>query len=83
MHQLSPPTISKPDSETTSSHKPYPTAASSLTMNSKYHIPITSNTLFLGSLQAHCMKKPILGGGYSSALGTTDLGLPKIVIEYD
>lgn len=52
-------------------------------MNSKYHIPITSHTLFLGSLQAHCMKKPILGGGYSSALGTTDLGLPKIVIEYD
>ena len=51
-------------------------------MNSKYHIHITSHTLFLGSLQAHCMKKPILGG-YSSALGTTDLGLPKIVIEYD
>lgn len=31
-------------------------------MNSKYHIHITSHTLFLGSLQAHCMKKPILGG---------------------
>lgn len=29
LHQPSPPTISKPEPETTSSHKPYPTAAAS------------------------------------------------------
>lgn len=38
--------------------------------------------LFLGSLQNHCIKQPVRGG-YSSALGTTDLGLPKVVVEYD
>ncbi len=49
-----------------------------------FHIPIFAQVLFLGSLQAHCVKQPIRGGGgYGSALGTTDLGLPKIVIEYD
>lgn len=45
-------------------------------------VPIFAQVLFLGSLQAHCVKQPV-GGGYGSALGTTDLGLPKIVIEYD
>lgn len=48
-----------------------------------FHIPIFAQVLFLGSLQAHCVKQQIRGGGYGSALGTTDLGLPKIVIEYD
>ena len=47
-----------------------------------YRVPISAQVLVLGSLQAHSMKQPIKGGGYGSALGTTDLGLPKIVIEY-
>lgn len=44
------------------------------------NIPLFAQVLFLGSLQRHCIKQPV--GGDSSALGTTDLGLPKIVIEY-
>lgn len=47
----------------------------------KIHIPIFAQVLFLGSLQAHCAKRSIRGGDCST-LGTTDLGLPKILIEY-
>ena len=47
-----------------------------------FHVPIFTQVLFLGSLQAHSVKQSIRGG-YGSALGTTDLGLPKIVIEYE
>ena len=46
------------------------------------HIPISFQKLFLGSLQKHCVRQFVVGG-YGSALGTTDLGLPKILVEYD
>ena len=45
------------------------------------NIPIRFQKTFLGSLQTHCVKQPVRGG-YGAALGTTDLSLPKIVIEY-
>lgn len=42
--------------------------------------------LFLGSLQKHCVKVPLRERErerVGSSLGTTDLGLPKILVEYD
>ena len=40
--------------------------------------------LVLGSLQSHAVIVDIVGGGnYVPCIGTTDFGLPKLVIEYD
>lgn len=52
-----------------------------MSLNKRTYIPIFAKVLFLGSPTA--LRKAASSGGYSSALGTTDLGLPKIVIEYD
>jgi hypothetical protein len=40
--------------------------------------------LVLGSLQPHAAVVNVVGGGnFIPCLGTTDFGLPKLVIEYD
>lgn len=37
----------------------------------------------LGSLQAHAAVIDLRNGGYIPTIGTTDFGMPKLIIEYE